>query len=276
MFSPGIRFMIICMLLITSMQLLVKALPEIPVSETILFRSVISFVLCIIILKKKRIGLQGKNPSLLILRGVFGAASLLAFFYTIHHIPLGSAITISHLSPFVIVLLAHIFLGEKMRKVQWLFFVLSFAGVLLIKGFDSRISGFDLIVALSAAVFSGTAHFMVRAIRKDNNPWLVICYFSAICIPIVLPFAVMNWILPDLKELLVLLMIGMLSHFGQYFLTRAYSETEETSKISIIYYVGIILSIAGGYFFYNEAFSPYVWFGFVLILSGVFFSLKFK
>jgi drug/metabolite transporter (DMT)-like permease len=276
MLPPAIRFMIISVLLITGMQLLVKALPGVPVSEIILFRSVISLILCLSILWKNKIPLQGKKPSLLILRGVFGAASLLCFFYTIHHIPLASAITISHLSPFVIVLLAHIFLGERMRKIQWLFFLISFAGVFLIKGFDSRIAGLDLIVALSAAVFSGTAHFLVRAIKKDNNPWLVICYFSTICVPVVLPFAVINWVMPDINELMILCVIGILSHFGQYFLTRAYSGEDNASKISIIYYLGIILSIAGGYFFYGEAFGPYVWLGFILISSGIFLSLKFK
>jgi drug/metabolite transporter (DMT)-like permease len=276
MLSPGIQFMIISVLLITAMQLLVKALPGIPVSEIILFRSVVSFIFCLLILWKNKISLWGKNPSLLFLRGIFGAASLLCFFYTIHHIPLASAITISHLSPFVIVLLAHIYLGEKMRKIQWLFFVLSFAGVLLIKGFDSRISGLDLLVALSAALFSGSAHFMVRAIKHDNNPWLIIFYFSAICIPIVLPFAIWHWVAPDFNELLILFVIGILSHFGQYFLTRAYTGVEEASKISIIYYLGIILSIAGGYFIYGEAFSTYVWSGFILILSGIFLSLRFR
>jgi drug/metabolite transporter (DMT)-like permease len=261
MFSAGIRFMIISVLLITSMQLLVKA---------------ISFALCLFILWKNKIPLRGKKQGLLVLRGVFGAASLVCFFYTIHHIPLASAITISHLSPFVIVFLAHIYLGEKLRKTQWLFFILSFAGVLLIKGFDNRITGFDLIVALSAALFSGTAHFMLRAIKDDNNPWLIIFYFSAICIPIVLPFALLNWVLPDHYEMMVLLGIGILSHFGQYFLTKAYSGEEEASKISIIYYLGIILSIAGGYFFYQEAFSTYVWMGFVLIFSGIFLNLKFR
>jgi drug/metabolite transporter (DMT)-like permease len=275
MLSPGIQFMVISVLLITAMQLLVKALPGIPVSEIILFRSVISFAFCLLILWKNNISLRGKKPSLLFLRGVFGAASLLTFFYTIHHIPLASAVTISYLSPFVIVFLAHIFLGERWKKVQWLFFLISFAGVFLIKGFDSRISGPDLAVALFAAIFSGLAHFTVRVIKNDNNPWLIIFYFTLICIPIVLPFAIWHWVVPTFYEMLILLGVSILSHFGQYFLTKAYRE-EEASKISIIYYLGIILSVAGGFFFYHEAFNIYVWIGFMLIFSGVFFSLKFK
>jgi drug/metabolite transporter (DMT)-like permease len=273
MLSPGIRYMIISVVLITAMQLLVKALPAIPVSEIILFRSVISFVFCIIILKRNNISFRGKKPSLLFLRGIFGAASLLTFFYTIHHIPLASAVTISYLSPFVIVFLVHVFLGEKLKEFQWLFLLLSFAGVFLIKGFDSRISGPDLAVALSAAVFSGLAHFMVRVIKDDNDPWLIIFYFTLICIPVVLPLAIWHWATPTANEMIALLMISLLSHFGQYFLTKAYT-IEEASKISVIYYLGIILSVAGGYFIYHEEFSEYVWLGFILISSGVFLSLK--
>ena len=123
--------MIISVLLISIMHACVKALGSIPISEIILIRSVISALLCLVILKVKKISLPGKNVSLLVLRGVLGTASILTFFYSLQHMPLASAVTVSYLSPFFIALAGTFYLKEKMSGWQWVLFLISFLGVYL-------------------------------------------------------------------------------------------------------------------------------------------------
>jgi drug/metabolite transporter (DMT)-like permease len=264
--------MIISVLLISIMHACVKALGSIPISQIILIRSVISALLCLIILRLKKISLPGKNVSLLILRGVLGTASILTFFYSLQHMPLASAVTISYLSPFFIALAGTFYLKEKMKVWQWILFLLSFLGVYLIKGYDLRISTFELTVCILSAFFSALAHFSIRVIKKDNDPWLIIAYFTLITIPLTAPFAIANWVNPNVTEIFLLVLIGLLSHFGQYFLTRAY-QGEEVSKIAPVYFLGVGISLLLGFAFFSESFNLQSLAGISLIMGSIMINL---
>src|SRR5690606_2025282 len=108
-----------------------------------------------------------------ILRGVFGVTALTLFFYTLQKLPLGSAITIQYLSPIFTAFFAIFMLGEKMYKIQWLFFGISFAGIAVIKGFDPNISLPLFLMGLGSAIFAGLAYNCVRKVKDTDHPLVV-------------------------------------------------------------------------------------------------------
>jgi drug/metabolite transporter (DMT)-like permease len=57
------------------------------------------------------------------IRGVFGVIALTSFFYTLKELPIAIAVTVQYLSPLFTVLLAVHLLGERVRPIQWLFFL---------------------------------------------------------------------------------------------------------------------------------------------------------
>jgi drug/metabolite transporter (DMT)-like permease len=223
-------------------------------------------------IKVRKLSLPGQHVPLLLLRGFLGCASIFTFFYSLQHMPLASAVTISYLSPFFIALAASLYLKEKMSGWQWLLFLLSFLGVFLIKGYDLRISTFELTICILSAIFSAMAHFSIRIIKKDNDPWLILFYFTLVTIPLSLPFALSDWVNPNFTQMLILITIGILSHFGQYFLTNAYQQ-EEVSKISPVYFLGVAISLFLGYTFFKETFTLQSFLGISLILAGIFLNL---
>ncbi|HAD96065.1 MAG TPA: EamA family transporter, partial [Cryomorphaceae bacterium] len=91
--------MLISVLGFAFMNLTVKFLHRLPATELVLFRSLVSLVLCLYFLRKKRIKPWGNSRKYLVLRGIFGVTALSLFFYTLQKLPLGSAITIQYLSP---------------------------------------------------------------------------------------------------------------------------------------------------------------------------------
>lgn len=217
----------------------------------------------------------GNNKPLLIARGLVGAFSLFCFFYSIQHLPLASAVTISNLIPLFTLTLAAIFLKEKITPFQWFFFFISFAGVLLIKGFDNRIALPDLLIALSAAFFTACAHFTVRRLRETDHASVIIFYFPLVTIPLVLPYTVTHWVSPDLFEWGMLLLIGLFTHIGQVYLTKAYAQ-EEVSGVTNIYYIGIVLSLGYGYFFFHETYTALSFAGIGLIVTGILLNIYYK
>ena len=257
------------------MHLCVKSIPNIPVHQIITFRSVFSLLICIYTLQNNNIPFWGNNKPLLILRGLVGALSLFCFFYSIQHLPLATAVTISNLIPLFVLILAALFLKEKITWLQWLFFLISFMGVLFIKGFDDRINLVDFLVALSAAVFTACAHFAVRKLCDTDHPMVIIFYFPLVTLFMVGPYTALNCLSPTTFEWVMLLLIGLFTHVGQVYLTNAYAK-EEVSGITNIYYLGIILSLLYGYLFFDETYSLLSFAGMVLIISGILLNTYYK
>jgi drug/metabolite transporter (DMT)-like permease len=259
--------MIIATSLLAVMQVLVKALPGIPVTQIILSRACISIVLCTSILYSNKVSFKGKNIPLLTIRGLVGTISLITFFYTLQHIPLATAVTIGHLAPLFLGVLAVVFLKERFNKIIWFSFLICFIGVFLIKGFDTRVSTFELLLAIASAFLAALAHFTVRLL-KDEHPVVILFYFSLVSIPLLIPYTITNWVQPNNMEWIFLIAVGLISHIAQYYLTKAFKE-EKISKLASIYYLGIILAVLMGYFIYQEAFTFESYLGMALLIFGV-------
>ena len=83
-----------------AVNLMVKFLPHLPATELVLFRSLITFVISYLLLRRKRVNPWGNNKKWLLIRGIAGTTALTVFFYTIQKMPLSAAVTIQYLSPF--------------------------------------------------------------------------------------------------------------------------------------------------------------------------------
>ena len=271
--SKGIRYMLISTFLFSFMQLLVKKLDYIPFFEIIFFRAIISFGIASSAIYKQKISPFGHDKKKLILRGLFGTASLTSFFYALHHVPLGSAITIVNIKPLIILLVAFFFLKEKVQSWQWLCFMLSFVGIAVVKGFDTRIDTLGLLSVLGAAVFAAVAHTLVRLLRKTDHPNVIIFYFALVTLPIITPFTIWFWKMPQGFDWVFLIAIGVITHYGQLFLTKAY-QSDEMAKVSNIYYLGFVFAVVYGYFFFHETYTYSTAFGLFLIVSGVLLNMK--
>ena len=267
--------MVVSIVSFSLMHLCVKAIPYIPIHQIITFRSVFSIIICVYTLKKSAIPFWGNNKPLLLLRGLVGSLSLFCFFYSIQHLPLASAVTLSNLIPIFALGLSAIFLKEKIAKYQWLFFFISFLGVLLIKGFDNRIAPVDLLIALSAAFFTACAHFLVRKLRDSDHASVIIFYFPLVTIPLTLPYTFFHWVQPDLFAWAMLILIGLFTHIGQVFLTNAYAN-EEVAGVANIYYIGILLSLLYGWVLFKEHYPYMSYLGMMLIVSGILLNLYYK
>jgi drug/metabolite transporter (DMT)-like permease len=270
--SKGAGYMLMSLLSFSVMHLLVKFISNIPVPEVIFFRSLIALILSYAMVRRAGISPWGTHKVLLICRGLAGVTSLLAFFFAIQHMPLATVVTITNLVPFFAMLLSVLFVGEKIASRQWLLVSMAFVGVYMIKGFDPRVNTMYLLVALLAAFFTALAHFLVRTLRDTDHEEVIIFYFPLVSIPIVLGPMLYYWVMPTWSEALFLLAIGLVSQVGQIFLTRAY-RYEEIGKIAGLYYIGLLLALGYGYFFFNETFNTMTLVGMGLVLVGAVLSV---
>jgi len=216
----------------------------------------------------------GYNKKWLLIRGVFGATALLLFFYTLKNLPIAVATTVQYLSPIFTIILAIFINHQKVKSIQWLFFLIAFSGVIFIgfgKSNDSRviIEPIWLILGVVSAMLSGVAYNAIIKCRATDEPITIVMYFPLVATPIMFFIMIYNgYVIPKGYEWGLLLLIGIFTQIAQVFMTRAFHFTE-ASKVTPIKYFGAIYAVLIGYFIFDETLSLYVSFGISLILIGV-------
>ncbi len=274
--SKGLRYMLVAILFFAAMNLLIKTVPRIGAVEIVFFRSIVSFFISFITLKKLGVNIWGNNKKWLIIRGIAGSVGLLLFFATIKEMPLASAVAIQYLSPIFTSLLGIFIVKERVYSIQWLFFLISFIGVIIIQGFDPRITQLQLVIGVSSALASGMAYNSIRKLKLSEHPLVIIFYFPLITIPITSIYLLFfGWTTPTLFELLILITIGLATQFAQYFMTKAY-QLENLSKVSSVQYLGIVFALLFGYLLFNEAYTLKSFVGILVVLLGVILNVGLK
>ena len=201
-----------------AVNLMVKFLPHLPATELVLFRSLITFAISYTLLKRKHISPWGVNKKWLLIRGLAGTTALTVFFYTIQKMPLSAAVTVQYLSPFFTAFIAGFLLGERTRWAQWFFFLVSFIGIVVVKGSSAQIPPVLLALGIGSSVFSGLAYNAIRKL-KDEHPLVVVMYFPLVATPVMIVFSLFNWVTPSLPDLALLFAIGVMTQFAQLYMT---------------------------------------------------------
>lgn len=271
--KDSIKYMLLAGLFFALMNVCVKYVSHIPTVEVVFFRSIFSLVASYIILKRDHIPVFGNNKPLLILRGVAGCIGLVGSFYTLQHIPLASAVTINYLSPFFTAILGIFIVKQPIKPIRYLYFALAIAGVIMLKGFDPRISTLDLIIGLTAALFAGLAYNIISKLKTSEHPLVIIFYFPLITLPFVGVYTLMHWENPQGWDWAILLLIGIFTQIAQYYMTLSYQRAN-LAKVASLNYLGVIYALVFGYFLFQETFSEYALLGIAVILVAVILNIR--
>lgn len=266
--TRGIVYMLLASLFFAGMAVCVKLLGRIPVLEIIFFRAVISATLCLFGMWRAGVAPLGNRRGLLLFRGFAGAVSLAQNFWLLQQVPLAAATTLTHLSPIATTLIGIWFVGEKVAARQLVWFLLSFAGIVLMQGFDYRISVWHLMLGISTSCTMGLAYNSVRKLGGSEHPLVIIFYFPLVCLPITGLYCLFFWVQPEGIEWLWILLMGLFTQLGQYFMTRSY-QVAPISRVAIVNYTEVIFAILLGLLLFAENFNLLTYAGMALVVTGV-------
>ena len=173
-------------------QDVISGIQSYPVPEIILFRSLITFLICCAVIRVKKIPFFGVNKKWLLIRGVFGTTALTMFFFTLDNLPIAVATTVQYLSPIFTVLIATFLLSERVQKIQWVFMLVAFVGIAMlgISKFlsqDASVTNIDplwVLLGVFSAVLSGIAYNAIVKCQNTDHPITVVMYFPLIATPV--------------------------------------------------------------------------------------------
>jgi len=257
-----------------AVNLMVKFLPHLPATELVLFRSLITFLLSYTLLKRKKVNPWGRDKKWLLIRGIAGTTALTMFFYTIQKMPLSAAVTVQYLSPFFTAFIAGLLLGERTRWVQWLFFVISFIGIVVVKGSSAQIPPVLLALGVISSMFSGLAYNSIRKL-KNEEPLVVVMYFPLVAFPIMVVFSCFNWVMPHGTDWIFLIGIGLMTQFAQLYMTKSY-QLSEVNTVAPLKYIGVLFALTWDILLFDFIPNVQMYVGILLVIGGVVLNLRFK
>lgn len=266
--SRGVANMLLATFAFAVMNVFVKQLDRIPAMEIVFFRCLVSGLICGVAISRRQLDWKGNNHTLLIARGAFGTLALFTFFLTLQRMPLATAVTIQYLSPIFTALIGVFVLREMVPARQWLFYGIAFAGVFVLKGFDSRVSTLYLLIGIISAICSGIAYNLVRRLREREEPIVVVLHFQLVGIAAGLLFILLDWRTPLPWEWFCLLMCGLLTQAGQVCLTKSL-QAERIAKVAVLNYIGLLYALIFGVTIFDEHYTVQTVLGISLVVAGV-------
>ena len=197
------------------------------------------------------------------------------FILAFKYLSLASAHSIGAITPLIVILMAYIFLKEKIDRKTWIAVFFGFIGVIIILRPGIGILDTKIFIPLIGAIFLSLYQITTRlASYVDENETSL--FFTAIIGIIIMSILVnFNWINFSTQSYFIFLGIGFFYSLGYYCQVIAL-EKSPASKIQPFYYTTFFWAVILGYIFYNNIPDKYTIIGaIVIVLSGI-YALKLK
>lgn len=246
------------------MTAFVKAAGErIPSQEIVAARAVVSLVLSWALLRHAGLSPWGTRRKLLLLRGFLGYLALACVFHAVTALPLADATVIQYLYPAFTAVLATLLLGERPTPAIVVSGVAGLVGVMMVAQ-PSAVFGHgaapldarDVSIAVLGALLTAMAYVVVKKLSPDEHPLVIVFYFPLVTLPATFPFLWTSAVMPQGREWLYLLGVGLATQFGQVLLTRGL-QYETATRATALTYLQVVFATLWGVTFFGEV--PGAW-----------------
>ncbi len=244
-------FMSVCAFSI--MDLIVKWSEYYPLGQVLFFRGFFGLLLYFLIMPKNRIKnfYYTKRAGLHFLRSFFGLIALLAIFVALRNLPLATVVSISFAAPIFTTIFSIFMLNEKVGFYRWLAVLIGFVGIIVIT--EPGYQSLNIYYAYPVIFCLGLSYvaILIRKLSTTEPVWLISLNFSA-AITLVSLFTIpFGWIMPEMNDLLLLCMLGLLGGAANLWLSQSF-KLSEVSLVSPLKYLALVFGIIFGYLIWDE------------------------
>lgn len=211
-------------------------------------------------------GFRIHNKRSWIMRGIWGAASMIAYYQAIQLTSSGRATLLLNTYPLFVAILGFLIFKEKIMKYTIISLLFCTAGVLFVlhDGSDYNIWG-DLI-ALGGSIAAGFAVQFVKKSRETDNSFII--YLSPCLFGLsILPLTFREFVRIDFHGFFLLLAVALLSFLAQSLSAYGYKAIS-ASKGSVVFFLQTALAIVFSIFI-DEKLSARFFVGLGLIVVGL-------
>jgi drug/metabolite transporter (DMT)-like permease len=247
---------------------------ELSIYQTLFFRSLIGLVIIALIMRVSNKGDQvySRRIGLHVFRNVFHFVGQYGWFVGIGVLPLAEVFALEFTVPLWTLVIAALFLNEKITPRKVIAIVLGMLGVLVIVKPGFAIINVASLIVLGAAICFAVVHSTTKKLSSSEKPLTVIFFMCVIQLPIGLLLSLADWRWPDQLQWIWLITIGLCAVSAHFCMAKAMQYAEVTLIVTIDFLRLPLIALVG-VLLYSEAFEISLLIGGVLMLLGNYLRL---
>lgn len=244
---------------------------KIHVLEMIFLRSVVSFLLILPwVMRQSRNDLATKRLPLHIFRNGIHYLGNVGWFIGVTLISLADLQALQFTEPLFAIVLAVIFLRERIGAHRWVATFMGFAGALVIirPGFAEISPG--TLAVLICAVFYASSKIATKALANTDSPNAILFYMTIIFIPISAVPAFFVWETPAWEDMVPIVLLGVFGVAAHACIIRAFAAADASFVIPFDF-LRLPFAALFGFMLYQEAPEIWVWMGGAIIFVATYY-----
>jgi S-adenosylmethionine uptake transporter len=240
--------------------------------ELLAFRGLVGMIILSFWIIRTGRSLATEHAGAHLSRSLVGTVSVIAFFYSLVHLPLATSLTLNYTSPLFITAFLLV-TGAMGRTQRWRYLVPILAGfigvVLILQPTLAREDLWGLTAGLTGGATGAAAYMLVKALGRRGEPeWRVVFYFSLTNAVVGIALAsITGWHRLTAPDLGLIVLIGLLALAGQLMMTRAYGQGR-TLVAAALQYSGIVFASVIGLLWFSERLDALEIFGIMVIAAS--------
>ncbi len=214
-----------------------------------------------------------RRPAVHLARNMVHFAAQYGWFLGIASIPLAQVFAIEFTTPIWTMVLAVLFLGEKITLSRLLAIGLGFAGILIILRPGFATVDVAQLAVLGAALGYALAYVFTKTLVATDSPLTIMFLMTLVQLPLALAASLAGWSWPGGAMWGWVAVVGVSGLTAHYCLSRALQLADATT-VTPLDFLRLPLGAAVGLVFYGQAIEIWVLAGAVLIFAGVFNNVR--
>jgi len=213
---------------------------------------------------------QTSRISIHIVRGLLLFLGISVWCFGLGIVPILSATLLTFTIPFFVLIMAPIFLGEKVKKSLWVATFLGFLGVYFVLNPHAEdFNVFSIVMLISALLFATLDIINKKFVSKESM--LSMLFYSALFTTILgaLP-AYYYWRSMSDIQILLLAVLGAFGNLILYCILKAFAYVR-ASDVSPYRYLELVVSAFTGFVLFNEAPTMHTIVGAIIIIPSTFY-----
>jgi len=209
----------------------------------------------------------------LLLRGLFGAGTLVCFFLSLRSLPLADTVAITFVAPLLMSAFSVPLLGERVEARRWGAIAAGFVGVLVIVQPSGTGLGTGAIFALASACCYALFNVLARRLSDTEASHTQLFWASVVLVLGGGALAPFQWVPLAEGDYLAFAVFALVGTFGQFLLIQA-CRYAQVSLIASLEYTAIIWATLFGFLFWNQLPTLTVLAGVAIIMASSLYILR--
>lgn len=241
------------------------------VLQMIFLRSIVSFILILPwALRQNREELKTRRIGLHSFRNTIHYLGNVGWFIGVTLVTLADLSALQFTVPLFTIVLAALFLPEKVGIHRWLATAVGFAGALVIirPGFIEI--GVGTIAVVLSAICYASSQVATKSLSETDSPNAILLYMSVIFIPVSAIPALYVWETPLLEDVVPIILLGVFGYLAHACIIRSFAAAD-ASYVMPFDFLRLPIAAVMGYFLYQEQPDLWVWVGAVIIFGSTYY-----